>query len=677
MSFRNVQQNSIENRNTLAIPIPQAARGAGSGWIRNPSWLPMPTITSANEEVTMLVPIYPDSNFIAFTFATSAGIYTVDWGDGNSGLFSSGNTAQWQYDFNTLALANTNAPVTFQQSGSTVTRTSHGYPNGYQISFASITTTTGIIANQIYYVINATTDTFQLASSKTSNTALTLTNDGTGIILPYKQAIIRVTPTTVGATFTSVNVNIKNSTTNLPAYVQPLMDLTISAACSSLTICNGTPRVSFRLLEKVTILRHNTTTFDSLFQGATALQSVNISNTANVTNMTNMFNGCNALTTLPLMDTGNVTTMNNMFLSCTGLPTIPPFNTAKIINMSSMFNNCASLTTLPLINTSNVANMNAMFLNCPSMVSIPPFNTANANNMSSMFNGCVSLQTVPLLDTTKVTNMNSMFNGCLSLQSIPTFNTANVTTTGMVSMFQGCSSLTTIPLLNTSNITDMTTMFNGCNSLQSIPLLDTTKVTSTLDTFTNCYALKTVPSLNTANVTNFNTMFSQNFSLQTIGNMSGVSAATMSSVFVNCPSLQSLVLNNIVVPFTVISCKLSGAALNNIYSGLGKVGGAVTFQGTPANTVTIVGHGYTGGESIRFSVITTTTGISTNTTYWVRNVTTDTFQLSATPTGAILTLTNNGTGTRASATITVSGNWGIFSDNPAIATAKGWTVTGS
>jgi hypothetical protein len=27
-------------------------------------------------------------------------------------------------------------------------------------------------------------------------------------------------------------------------------------------------------------------------------------------------------------------------------------------------------------------------------------------------------------------------------------------------------------------------------------------------------------------------------------------------------------------------------------------------------------------------------------------------------------------------TITVTGNWGTASDNPAIATAKGWTVTG-
>ena len=32
--------------------------------------------------------------------------------------------------------------------------------------------------------------------------------------------------------------------------------------------------------------------------------------------------------------------------------------------------------------------------------------------------------------------------------------------------------------------------------------------------------------------------------------------------------------------------------------------------------------------------------------------------------------------TVASGTLTVTGNWGTATDNPAIATAKGWTVTG-
>ena len=38
--------------------------------------------------------------------------------------------------------------------------------------------------------------------------------------------------------------------------------------------------------------------------------------------------------------------------------------------------------------------------------------------------------------------------------------------------------------------------------------------------------------------------------------------------------------------------------------------------------------------------------------------------------------TGTGTVTPAALTVTVTGNWGTATDNPTIATAKGWTVTG-
>jgi surface protein len=771
MSFRNVQQNSIDNRNTLSVPPYIAASGTGTSWIRNPSWLTMPAITSANVEVDMLVPIYPESNFIAFNFSTSAGTYSVDWGDGTSGTFTSGVAAQKQYDYTTAALDGTNAPVTFQQSGSTVTRTSHGYTNGNIISFASITTTTGITATQIYYVINATTNTFQLAATL-GGTALTLTNDGTGIILPYKQAIIKVTPTTGGATLTTVNLQVKNTTVGLQAYAQPVMDLTISAACTSLTIQGASPVVPMNILEQCTILRHNTINFTSLFENNKSLQSVNITNatatefinmfknatgiqriasfnntanggnmlgmfsgctslqaiplinTTNVTNMTQTFFGCSSLQTIPLLNTSNVTSMQQIFSNCPALQYVPLLNTSKVINMGGAFAVCNSLTTVPIFNTANVSNMAVMFQGCTSINTIPLFNTINVANMQNFCNNASSLQSVPLLNTSNVTLMinafqncyaltsvpllntsnvisvNAMFNNCTSLQTVPAFNTANVidfgsmlqtctalqtvpafntiNATSTAAMFQSCRSLQSVPLLNTSNVTNMTSMFNDCNTLGNIPLYDTGKVTNMSTMFQSCNSLKNIPALNTSNVTTATSMFNAAGSLQTIPTLNTASLVTTTTMFGSGTSISSIGgLTNLINTVSVINLKLSGPALDVIYTSLGKVAGSCTFQATPTNTVTITGHGYTNGDSIRFSVITTTTGISTNTTYWVRNVTTDTFQLSATPTGAILTLTNNGTGTRAPATITVSGNWGIATDTPSIATAKGWTVTGS
>jgi hypothetical protein len=84
--------------------------------------------------------------------------------------------------------------VTFQDSGDTVTRNAHGLANDTRISFASITSTTGIAAYTYYYVINATANTFQVASS-VGGSALPLTTNGSGTML-YGTTITAITPNT-------------------------------------------------------------------------------------------------------------------------------------------------------------------------------------------------------------------------------------------------------------------------------------------------------------------------------------------------------------------------------------------------------------------------------------------------------------------------------------------------
>lgn len=71
--------------------------------------------------------------------------------------------------------------VTFTASTSMVNLVAHGMANGTKVYFPIIVTTTGISANTAYYVVNAVTDAFQVASS-IDGTPLTLTNDGTGTV---------------------------------------------------------------------------------------------------------------------------------------------------------------------------------------------------------------------------------------------------------------------------------------------------------------------------------------------------------------------------------------------------------------------------------------------------------------------------------------------------------------
>lgn len=71
---------------------------------------------------------------------------------------------------------------------------------------------------------------------------------------------------------------------------------------------------------------------------------------------------------------------------------------------------------------------------------------------------------------------------------------------------------------------------------------------------------------------------------------------------------------------------------------------AVTFTDT-GNLVGIVAHGLANGDSVNFATVVTTTGLSTETTYYVISSTADTFQIASTHSGSALALTTNGTGT--------------------------------
>lgn len=90
-----------------------------------------------------------------------------------------------------------------------------------------------------------------------------------------------------------------------------------------------------------------------------------------------------------------------------------------------------------------------------------------------------------------------------------------------------------------------------------------------------------------------------------------------------------------------------------IQSGYGSTR-SVTFTDS-GDLVGLSAHGLLAGQAVQFSVITTTTGIVINTTYYVINPNTNDFQVAATVGGAALPLTTNGTGTLAETFTLVGG----------------------
>jgi hypothetical protein len=73
-----------------------------------------------------------------------------------------------------IAVANT-----FTDTGDLVTANAHGLSNGDQVVFQTIVTTAGLTTFLRYYVVGATTNTFQ-ASATYGGSAVALTTDGTG-----------------------------------------------------------------------------------------------------------------------------------------------------------------------------------------------------------------------------------------------------------------------------------------------------------------------------------------------------------------------------------------------------------------------------------------------------------------------------------------------------------------
>jgi surface protein len=312
-----------------------------------------------------------------------------------------------------------------------------------------------------------------------------------------------------------------------------------------------------------------------------------------------------------------------------------------------------------------------MFRDMSSLKSVPMFNTQSVTIMNSMFSGCSSLQTVPLFNTQSVTSMSSMFSSCTSLQTVPMFNTQSVT--NMSSMFVSCTSLQTVPLFNTQSVTNMSSMFNGCSSLQTVPLFNTGAVTNMIFMFSGCTSLQTVPALNTTTVS---------------------SSSNFTSIFASCSSLSRIEAKDFRWTFSVANCKLSAAALNEIYTNLPRVttsqtitvtgnwgvdtatsktvdttaqsktipmadtsgmavGQFVTGTGTgittgvsvasdvSAETLTLNDHGLADGTRVAFSALSSTTGILTWTIYYVVNAATNTFQIALTPGGDPINLTGS------------------------------------
>jgi surface protein len=463
----------------------------------------------------------------------------------------------------------------------------------------------------------------------------TLTSEG------YRQAIVTITPKISGRTFSQLELSRRHSALASGIdYFSPWLSLSIAApnATTITFVGSSTTTVTPGLAQQVQIISSNITSAINLFQTFYALQDVVFNTSATLTNTSGMFSNCRMLKVGPFFNTASVTTMSSMFNSCTSLQFVPLYNTSSVTTMSSMFSNCSALETVPFFNTALVTSMSSMFFGDYSLKSIPLWNTAACTSMSSMFYNCSALLSVPLFNTALVTNMGSMFTGTSSLETIPAFNTSAVT--AMDGMFRFSSGLVFLPALNTANVTNISNIFTASG--------------------TN---IREISELNLSGITSV------------ANNLLGLGSTTATSSAGNLARAK-ITGNKWTQSFQ--NCSMGATELNEMYTSLATLNPAITNVSGNGTTVTVtVGTAnispFVAGRSV---TITGVTPVAYNISGTVASVNTGagTFTITNAATG---TYVSGGTATITSdVTITVTGNPGVATDNPAIATAKGWTVTG-
>lgn len=231
--------------------------------------------------------------------------------------------------------------------------------------------------------------------------------------------------------------------------------------------------------------------------------------------------------------------------------------------------------------------------------------------------------------------LSAVFSGCSNMTKFPTLTlTSSATNINVSSFFSLCSLMVDVPLFNLTNggkINTWTSTYSGCFSIRSMPAGFTiTGGVITTAMFQSCYALETLPTLDTSAVTQAGSMFLNCYALRAISLNSTAALTLATSMFSGCAALESI--------SDLDFSNVSSANLATVFASCSRLSRLKFLAGkAPAFTWTVVGMIDAAGLDAIYTASPTVSG----------------------------------------QTITVTGLPGTLADNPTIATAKGWTVTGS
>jgi hypothetical protein len=394
---------------------------------------------------------------------------------------------------------------------------------------------------------------------------------------------------------------------------------------------------------------------------------------------------------------GNITayrTQRNTLSSVSTWSTNTPilwavFGTNNLTSLVSAFGDASSVfptilesvTLPPILSGITGAGLNNTFANAYSLKSIIGLNSpwGNITTLQNTFIGCRELRVINLPQTlpNTITTMASTFNGCVSLTTINNFPTTwptGLTGGGLASLFTDCNSLRSITLPATFNagLTDFSAMFQNCTSLLTVNFATTwpTGAFTCASMFNNCRSLTNITLPSTwAGCTNTGNMFAGNYQLTNV-----VLPATGSNTM---STSQNMFIVGTALRSVTNTLALGSATTGSILSGVFSSGGGAYITGSLSFGAMLNSIGVNGASA------TTMVGVT-----GVRLTNTGSAFAGASPqvnvsytmlgTGSLVDLFNDLT-TVTGKTINITGASGaatLTAGQRAIATGKGWTITG-
>jgi hypothetical protein len=173
-------------------------------------------------------------------------------------------------------------------------------------------------------------------------------------------------------------------------------------------------------------------------------------------------------------------------------------------NCANTFSGCINLRRIELPNNAqnSLTAMNNMCTNCSSLQSVVlPTSMTSLTTLNQTFFNCFNLRSLTFPSTMNaVTTMNAMCNNCNNLKEItlPTSMTS-LTSNGLGSAFNNCTMLKTLVLPATVNasLNSYINLANVCISLETLtlPTTQTTAVTTIANMVQNCFSLKTINNI--------------------------------------------------------------------------------------------------------------------------------------------------------------------------------------